>query len=648
MFSTPTQPTTSVIQPNSVTTSPTIQHIREDLERTAEGIDSTKKNMQTDFKHLRNMLEGMMEVLVPEDEASAAVPKPFTPTRPSATPTPNLSASRPPQLPTPPTAAATPSQPNAALRQPQRVSVPAYAFDAGTDLYMPSAPSISWTASPVTGVPHPAMFNGIVSPEYSIPAVTSPAARMQPSNAEMLEMVRMAMRGIDDAQAESALLNRALKAAQEREVSLQESLVLSHREAQEARQDAQEALEREQSTSEKSPSKVRDALLQAAGGDVSSYVGSLETALHGCEGEIHLLEAKVAELEQIIVASGARSGEKCREAKKQEAWLRVVLRAEGAQMVDVALQAAEDVWAAQRAALTATVQLKEDELNVCTTEIIHLRDDLEEARQAISHERHEAMTVRQDLKRTEELSKTELMHLMSRVEELESSANHPAKNKLPEGMPAAEPVEMTIQSSEQSGVFGRDRANTRNSGPGRETSKEKKTVPVRRRGDSKMGQLKGGKLKAPISCALGTACVLWLRAAQAASDRSTYQDLTQHFGTDKLLANMIARLKTTYEAERVALKATMREYVEANRTLQRQNDELSETLDSLRRGHDVNSKTPRGTSVSRPMDPDDLRVSNLPAAELMDHDVDPIWHPPGSSHHPIREGIDPDETLTYF
>jgi len=259
---------------------------------------------------------------------------------------------------------------------------------------------------------------------------------------------------------------------------------------------------------------------------------------------------------------------------------------------------------------------------------------------------------------------------MSRVEELESSANHPAKNKLPEGMPAAEPVEMTIQSSEQSGVFGRDRANTRNSGPGRETSKEKKTVPVRRRGDSKMGQLKGGKLKAPISCALGTACVLWLRAAQAASDRSTYQahantknltfidntnlpvptqqDLTQHFGTDKLLANMIARLKTTYEAERVALKATMREYVEANRTLQRQNDELSETLDSLRRGHDVNNKTPRGTSVSRPMDPDDLRVSNLPAAELMDHDVDPIWHPPGSSHHPIREGIDPDETLTYF
>jgi len=374
--------------------------------------------------------------------------------------------------------------------------------------------------------------------------------------------------------------------------------------------------------------------------------------------------------QQIIAASGARSGEKCREAKKQEAWLRVVLRAEGAQMVDVALQAAEDVWAAQRAALTATVQLKEDELNVCTTEIIHLRDDLEEARQAISHERHEAMTVRQDLKRTEELSKTELMHLMSRVEELESSANHPAKNKLPEGMPAAEPVEMTIQSSEQSGVFGRDRANTRNSGPGRETSKEKKTVPVRRRGDSKMGQLKGGKLKAPISCALGTACVLWLRAAQAASDRSTYQahantknltfidntnlpvptqqDLTQHFGTDKLLANMIARLKTTYEAERVALKATMREYVEANRTLQRQNDELSETLDSLRRGHDVNSKTPRGTSVSRPMDPDDLRVSNLPAAELMDHDVDPIWHPPGSSHHPIREGIDPDETLTYF
>jgi len=211
----------------------------------------------------------------------------------------------------------------------------------------------------------------------------------------MGEMIRLAMKGIDQAQSEAALLSTALEAASQREAALEATIEAAA--AGHAATEEQLELALAEVAELKAPGVEAEKrrMLEAAGGDVHHYIASLETALHGCEAETRKLR------------------------KEFDASQSDTAKSESARRLE------------------ATIEVKEEELNVCTSEIIHLRDSLGEMQQLCERERAEGDDARAALDKVATESQTELLNLLDRIDELEQynislsgqGASSPVSNK---------------------------------------------------------------------------------------------------------------------------------------------------------------------------------------------------------------------------
>jgi len=194
-------------------------------------------------------------------------------------------------------------------------------------------------------------------------------SRAGPSKAEMVAMIRLAMGGIDQAQGEASMLHQALEAAQRREAQLESALTASehHLEAERLAKEELVMVVSELSGPSREREAMRNQMIMDAGGELGAYIESLETALAGCERE----------LQDRAESKDDRSKVEAEEEMERQ---------RGSQYE-------------MRQALEESVAVKEEELTVCTAEILALRDSLAESKLDTCRERNLARAAREALDR---------------------------------------------------------------------------------------------------------------------------------------------------------------------------------------------------------------------------------------------------------
>jgi len=358
------------------------------------------------------------------------------------------------------------------------------------------------------------------------------------------------------------------------------------------------------------------------------------------------------------------------------------------------LRASEEHWNARCSSLASAVHVKEEELNVCTSEIIRLRDSLDDARRKTDREQGEAEAARQALERGQQSSRAELVQLMDRIDELEAQvATKPALMAPDKAAEAFANID-----TNNDGLIDRkewERAQSKvKKGSRRRDSKGRVPAPLR------PTSARGTRTRRWWSASLGTVGVLWLRAVRAMAvahsmrNLSTIlddsrvtapssEDIARHVGRDEFLQTMVRRLNATHEAEGMALQAMLRDYAAANRALREENNMLNGAClphpqtrgtpnlprpgSSSKAGLPLSQLEPQlaptsSTEERRPLVQDDLLPSRQSEPQHLQPSARPVLSgddakrasahdqglPEGASHHPIREDVDPDESLIYF